>query len=89
MVTQRAAFRVILQAVRNTALRRLMYAAARYTVFTDPGNLDIAEQMIARGVPTQDLVRLPELVAWQRPVLTCVLRVTYPTYPAQQLGRRE
>lgn len=52
-----------LTAVKHTALRRLRYAWRRCTVLLDPGDLVIVEQMIARGVPTQDLVRLPEPVA--------------------------
>jgi hypothetical protein len=47
-------------AVRNTALRRLLYAWSRYVVAMDPGDLVIAEQMMARGMTSQNAVRLPE-----------------------------
>lgn len=51
-----------LTAVRNGALRVLVYAWHRYVVAMDPEDLLIAEQMMARGEPDH-LVRLPAPVA--------------------------
>jgi len=52
-----------LTAVRNGALRLLIYAWHRYVIAMDPEDLLIAEQMIARGETSQNTVRLPEPVA--------------------------
>jgi len=53
-----------LTAVRNTALRSLLYAWARFTVFMDPDDLIVAEQMMhpTRRARPDSMVRLPESV---------------------------
>lgn len=51
----------LLRAVKHTALRRLLSAAARYTVFMDPESLLIAERKmyaVEHGQPNADKVRL-------------------------------
>jgi hypothetical protein len=50
------------QAVTNNALRRRLYAWARYVVAMDPETLVIVEQMMTRGETSDNVVRLPEPV---------------------------
>jgi hypothetical protein len=52
-----------LKAVTRAALRTLLNAWARYRVAMDPQDLVIAEQMMARGLTSENKVRLPEPVA--------------------------
>lgn len=51
-----------LTAVRHGALRKLLYAWARYTVAMDPDQVVYAEQAMARGESSQHAVRLPASV---------------------------
>src|SRR5439155_16839520 len=50
-----------LRAVKNTAVRRLLYAWSRYVVAMDPETLVIVEQMThpSRSRSTDNMVRLP------------------------------